>query len=155
MSEILYIDRLNSKIKMYKTILKKQFNVTCREEINNHYAKNAINNLNFGLIVITPRNLNRYKKRGESDNYELNAFALCEDVNDELYLSLLCSNSSHKGFGKILIDEIFKICLMNKISRISLITNNKIKLIAYYESFGFEHYESLSDGKVSMVKRLT
>lgn len=101
----------------------------CQSQISNTYIKNtSLTNVDY-IIYLGEDTTKTRSKELMLDN--LKGFTLAEDKKDHLYVDVICS----KGYGKELLDEVYKLGKKLKKSYIKL--NALPHVINYYKKQGF------------------
>lgn len=135
-----FFDRKNHDI---KKILKKQGNMTCRDSIPKEALLSAIHAFDYGYAILKNKAIMGKTIQSINDKYKLVAYVLFRIVYlngaPSIFIESICSDVNYKNemHGKILLNLCIQYGKDNKINYIELHSLNEIKLIKWYEKYGF------------------
>lgn len=153
----IFFDRDDPNFQLFRKIIKKQGEITCRDQFDKGYINSCLTKFTHGFILLGS-NLNGRLIVSTTDRYYLRGYVLFEYdsrlamVNGKIICAIK-STDPKKKIGKILLESVYQFILENRVETWRIFSLPSPKLVAYYESFGFKQHTTLYvRGKAKVVE---
>lgn len=134
-------DKNTEKLRLIKKIIKDQYNVTCRCQIDKDHILESLEDFGHGFILLNRKQPKYGDKKGRKDLYYLKSFILFNynKFNKIITELVVCSvkTISEIGNGRRLMDSVFKFGYENDAILWELKSLPYDKLLEYYQKLGF------------------
>lgn len=155
--EPIFFDREDPNFPLFKKIIKKQGETTCRDKFDKEYISSCLNKFTHGFILLGS-NLNGRLITSSSDRYYLRGYVLFEYdsrlsmVNGKIICAIKSANPEKK-IGKTLLFSVYQFILEKRVETWRIFSLPSPKLVTYYENFGFQKYDTIYvRGKAKVIE---
>lgn len=155
--EPVFFDKEDPNFPLFKKIIKKQGEVTCRDQFDKGYINSCLNKFTHGFILLGS-NLSGKIITSSADRYYLRGYVLFEYdarlamVNGKIICAIK-NVDPERRIGKILLDSVHQFILEKRVETWRIFSLPFPKLVSYYESIGFKRHTTLYvRGKAKVVE---